>query len=131
MQIGQLAARTGVLVETIRYYERVGLIARAPRTKSGYRLYQPEHLRRLIFIRRCRALGFSINEIRSLINLSGHREQRCTIVTSMAEQHLAQVGAKRADLDRLDQALSALIASCVGGRVANCKILEALSHSGH
>lgn len=131
MQIGQLAARTGVLVDTIRYYEQVGLIARAPRTKSGYRLYQPEHLRRLIFIRPCRALGFSINEIRSLINLSGYREQRCTIVTSMAEQHLVQVGAKRADLDRLDQALSALIASCVGGRVANCKFLEALSHSGH
>lgn len=127
LQIGQLSTSTGVLIETIRYYERVGLIPRAPRSKSGYRLYRPEHLRRLVFIRRSRELGFSIREIKSLIDLTDHRERPCAAVTAMAEQHLLQVRDKQRALNRLEKALGALIASCQGGRIANCKILEALA----
>lgn len=127
LHIGELSDRTGVLIETIRYYEREGLIPRAPRTKSGYRLFQPEHLRRLVFIQRSRGLGFSIREIKSLLELANHRDRTCTAVTEMAEKHLADVRAKRAALDRLDHALSALASSCHGNRVADCKILEALA----
>jgi MerR family mercuric resistance operon transcriptional regulator len=129
VQIGQLAARTGILVETIRYYERVGLIPGAPRSTSGYRIYRAEHQRRLVFVRRCRDLGFSIQEIKSLIALADQREQPCATVTSIAKQHLADVRAKRADLDRLEQALNALIVSCDSERVADCKILEALARA--
>ena len=127
LRIGQLAARTGILVETVRYYERVGLIPGARRSKSGYRLYRPEHLHRLVFVRRCRDFGFSIKEIKSLIALADHREQPCEDVTSIAKQHLADVRAKRADLNRLELALDALVTSCKGGRVADCRILEALT----
>jgi MerR family mercuric resistance operon transcriptional regulator len=127
VQIGQLAARSGIVVETIRYYERVGLIPGAPRSTSGYRLYRSEHVRRLVFVRRCRELGFSIKEIKSLIALADEREQPCSSVALIARQHLAEVRAKRADLGRLEQALEALTGSCDDGRVADCKILDALT----
>jgi MerR family mercuric resistance operon transcriptional regulator len=127
VQIGQLAARSGIVVETIRYYERVGLIPGAPRSTSGYRLYRSEHLRRLVFVRRCRDLGFSIKEIKSLIALADQRDQPCRSVASIASQHLAEVRAKRTDLGRLEQALDALAGSCDDGRVADCKILDALT----
>lgn len=127
MQIGALAAQSGTLVETIRYYERIGLMPSPPRSASGYRQYRAEHLQRLLFLRRCRALGFSIEEIRSLAALASRRERSCRKVKSIAERHLEDVRRKRSDLLRLECALSALVDSCGGGRIADCKILEALA----
>jgi len=127
MQIGALASRSGTLVETIRYYERIGLMPEPPRSGSGYRQYRPEHLQRLLFLRRCRALGFSIEEVRSLAALATCRKRSCRTVQRIAERHLEDVRRKRADLRRLEQTLGALIDSCDGGRIADCKILEALA----
>ncbi|HEY8539595.1 MAG: helix-turn-helix domain-containing protein [Gammaproteobacteria bacterium] len=127
MRIGGLAARSGTLVETIRYYERIGLMPTPPRSPSGYRQYRPEHLQRLLFLRRCRALGFSIEEIRSLIALASGPDRSCRTVRSIAERHLEDVRQKLADLRRLELALGALVESCAGGPIAECKILEALA----
>ena len=127
MKIGHLAASSGTLVETIRYYEHIGLMPEPPRSASGYRQYRPEHLQRLMFLRRCRALGFSIEEIRSLVALTSRRERSCRTVQRIAERHLEDVRQKLADLRRLEVALGALVESCAGGRIAECKILEALA----
>jgi len=127
MLIGELATRSGTLVETIRYYERVGMMPAPPRSASGYRQYRPEHLQRLLFLRRCRDLGFSIQEISSLLELAEQREEPCTKIARVATHHLDAVQAKLTDLKRLHRALRSLIESCSGGPVSECKILEALS----
>lgn len=128
MRIGTLSKQGGTLIETIRYYERVGLMPAPPRSASGYRQYRPEHLQRLLFLRRCRTLGFSIEEIRSLLALTTRRERSCDTVQRIAERHLQDVRKKISDLRRLQTALGALVDSCAGGRIADCKILEALAH---
>lgn len=127
MRIGELAERSGTLVETIRYYESVGMMPDPPRSASGYRQYRPEHLWRLLFLRRCRDLGFSIQEIGSLLKLAEQREEPCSKVARVATHHLEAVQAKLSDLKRLERALKSLIESCTGGPVAECRILEALS----
>ncbi len=127
MRIGELSKQSGTLVETIRYYEQVGLMPAPPRTQAGYRAYRPEHLQRLIFLRRSRELGFSIEEIRSLLRLAEQRSQSCTTVTRVATQHLDAVRTKVADLRRLERGLRILIDSCAGGQIADCKILDALT----
>lgn len=127
MRIGELSKQSGTLVETIRYYEQIGLMPAPPRTHSGYRAYPPDHLQRLIFLRRCRELGFSIEEIRSLLRLAEQSSHSCATVTRVATQHLDDVRAKVADLRRLERGLRILIDSCAGGRIADCKILEALT----
>ena len=130
MRISELAQRSGTLPVTIRYYEQVALIPPPPRSPSGYRQYSGEHLKRLQFLRRCRDLGFSIAEIRSLLSLAERRSQSCRTVTRLAADHLKGVRAKMADLKHLERALSALVASCSGGRVAECRILESLNSPG-
>lgn len=127
MRIGELGKQSGTLVETIRYYEQVGLMPAPPRTHAGYREYRPEHLQRLIFLRRSRELGFSIEEIRSLLRLTEQRNQSCETVTRVAAQHLSDVRGKLADLRQLARGLQTLIGSCGGGQIADCKILEALT----
>lgn len=127
MRIGELAERSGTLVATIRYYESVGMMPDPPRSASGYRKYQPEHLWRLLFLRRCRDLGFSIRETGSLLKLAEQREEPCTKVARVAMHHLDAVQAKLTDLRRLARALKSLIDSCSGGPMAECRILEALS----
>lgn len=127
VRIGELAKHSGTLVETIRYYEQAGLMPAPPRTPVGYREYRPEHLQRLIFLRRSRELGFSIEEIRSLLRLTEQRNQSCATVTRVAAQHLNDVRGKLADLRQLARGLQTLIDSCGGGQIADCKILEALT----
>lgn len=126
LRIGDLAARTGVKVATIRWYEKVGLLTKPGRTGANYRLYDDDALRRLTFIRRARDLGFSLDEVRELLDLSGHGSRDCAAVDEIARRHLAEVERKLADLGRLRERLSQLIASCAGGRVDDCRILEAL-----
>ena len=127
MRIGELAALSGMKVVTIRYYEATGLIEAPSRSRSGYRMYRPEHLQRLTFLRRCRELGFSIKEIRELLSLTENPSLSCTSVTRIAARHLEEVRTKLVDLQRLQQALDELVATCRTGRVRDCKILHALA----
>jgi DNA-binding transcriptional MerR regulator len=126
--IGKLAGETGVKVVTIRYYEKIGLMPAAPRTDGNYRTYGLEHRRRLHFIRRCRGLGFTLDQVRDLLRLSSEKTQACVEVDRIAEQHRRTVEEKLADLTRLASELRRLSACCRGkGLIADCRIIEALS----
>jgi DNA-binding transcriptional MerR regulator len=128
LTIGQLARETDVKVVTIRYYEQIGLMPVAPRTDGNYRTYSREHRRRLHFIRRCRDLGFTLDQVRDLLRLSSEKTQACAEVDRIAEQHRRTVEEKLADLTRLASELRRLSACCRGkGLIADCRIIEALS----
>ena len=128
LTIGKLARETGVKVVTIRYYEQIGLMPVAPRTEGNYRTYSLDHRRRLSFIRRCRDLGFTLDQIRDLLRLSSVKTQACAEVDRIAEQHRFTVEEKLADLTRLARELRRLSACCRGnGIIADCRIIEALS----
>jgi Cu(I)-responsive transcriptional regulator len=127
LTIGRLAAATGTSVETVRYYERAGLLPQPARTEGNYRAYHPEDLDRLRFIRRTRDLGFSLDEVRALLDMAGNRDQDCGTVDTLAQRHLAGIDGKIADLMALRHELARLIASCGGGKVSECRILEAFS----
>lgn len=129
MSIGELAKETGVKIVTIRYYERIGVLAAAARTEANYRAYSPEHAQRLRFIRRCRDLGFSLDQVRNLFRLSAENAPSCTEVCRMAERHLEVIQSKLADLKRLASELRLMSESCNGRRpMAECRIMEALSN---
>jgi len=128
LTIGKLAGETGVKVVTIRYYEQIGLMPVARRTDGNYRIYSSDHLRRLHFIRRCRDLGFTLDQIRDLLRLSSVKTQACTEVDRIADQHRHTIEKKLADLTRLANELRRLSACCRGkGIIADCRIIEALS----
>ena len=127
LAIGELGRLTGTKVETIRYYERIGLLAAPVRTAGNYRAYGPEHLNRLSFIRRSRDLGFSLGQVRALLTLSDDRHQPCEEIDAIARQHLAEVDRKIADLRALRRELGNMIDQCRCGTVAECRIIEALS----
>jgi len=126
LAIGTLSKRTGCNIETIRYYERVGLLPAPARSSGGYRLYGTEHLKRLAFVRRARALGFSIDEVRTLLRLADERKRPCAEVRVVAETHLKDVHAKIADLRRMERVLKTTVAQCAVGRSADCPLIEAL-----
>lgn len=127
MSIGELARQTNSNVETIRYYERIGLLAKPARTAGNYRSYGPEHLRRLSFVRRSRDLGFSLDQVRALLDLADQRDRSCEAVDAIAKEHLAEVDSKIADLLALRRELNSMITQCGCGSVADCRIIEALS----
>lgn len=127
MRIGELSRATGAKVETIRYYEQTGLLPPPARTESNYRSYGDAHLKRLSFIRRARDLGFGIEQVRALLDLSDDRRRDCATVDRIARLHLKEVDRKIADLCALHWELSAVVASCSGGTIAECRILEALA----
>jgi Cu(I)-responsive transcriptional regulator len=129
MNIGELARAADTNVETIRYYERIGLLPAPPRTGGNYRDYSAEHVNRLSFARRARNLGFSIEQIRALLDLADQREQSCEAVDAIAREHLADVKRKLADLTALRRELETVIGQCGHGTVAECRILEALAPS--
>ena len=124
--IGDLSKRTGVHTETIRYYERIGILPAPPRSGGGHRLYMDPHLERLVFIRRSRELGFTLDEIRNLLGLveEGHS---CGDVQKAALDHLANVRRKIADLRRMERTLAETAARCAGGTAPDCPIVEVLS----
>ena len=107
-----LSKHTDTNIETIRYYERVGLLPAPLRSSGGYRLYGTDHLKRLTFIRRARTLGFSIGEVRTLLRLADERKRPCAEVRVVADAHLRDVRAKIADLRRMERALKATVARC-------------------
>lgn len=127
--IGALAKATGTKIETIRWYERVGLLPAPARTSGNYRVYDDVHLGRLSFIRRARDLGFSLEQIRALLDLAEYRERSCEAVDVIARQHLSEVDRKIADLQALRRELDSLIGQCLHGNVAQCRIIEALAPS--
>ena len=132
MRIGELARQAGVDVQTVRYYEREGLLDAPARTASGYRAYGPQHLERLNFVRHCRSLDMPLAEIRRLIELSRDTRVSCDQVNTLVRTHLERVQAKRKALQTLEGQLEALTAQCESGhRVADCGILEELIHAAH
>lgn len=125
--IGELARKAGVGVETIRFYERKGLIRRPPRPTSGFRRYDEETSWRIDFIRRAQDLGFSLREIRDLLTLRVNPKTSCAEVREKALAKVAEVERKLADLSRMRMALMAITKSCVGeGPTSECPILDAL-----
>jgi MerR family transcriptional regulator, mercuric resistance operon regulatory protein len=127
LSIGALSRLTGVHIETIRYYERVKMLPAPPRTEAGRRTYGQSHRRTLGFIRRARDLGFSLNEIRALLDLDGsERASSCAEVREIASLHLVGVRAKLADLARLEAVLSETVAQCYGNLTPQCPVLGIL-----
>ena len=124
INIGRLGARTGVNIETIRYYEKIGLLPAPGRTAAGYRQYGEEHVRRLQFIRRGRDLGFSVEAIRTLLRLADHPDDPCGDADRLASEHLTDVESKIEELNRLRDELHKLV-HCCGGCVAGCRIMGA------
>ena len=125
--IGDLSHRTGVKVPTIRYYEQMGLVAAAEHSEGNQRRYGRRELERLAFIRHARDLGFGIDDIRSLIELSGHPEQPCSHADSIAAHQLEAVREKIARLRRLEAELERIAGCCAGGTVGDCYVIRALS----
>ena len=128
MNIGHLAELAGVNVDTVRYYERQGLLPPAARTGSGYRQYDEPDLERLRFIRRSKELGFTLAEIKELLSLTRDRESDMRGVKRKAEQRLSQVERRIAELQRVRHGLQKLIEACPGkGGLQGCPIVAALS----
>ncbi len=127
MKRAELARQTGCNLETIRYYEKIGMMPDPPRTASGYRVYDETHVARLRFILRGRELGFSIEEIRGLLSLVDRGTQTCAEVQALTERHLADVRAKIADLKRIEKVLADTAAQCSGEELPECPVLEALA----
>ncbi len=131
LAIGSLAKQTGTNIETIRYYERIGLLPAPARSAGGYRLYQTDHAKRLSFVRRARALGFSIEEVRTLLRLADERRRPCAEVRVVADVHLKDVRAKIADLRAMERVLKETVARCADGRTGtHCPLIDALYRDG-
>jgi DNA-binding transcriptional MerR regulator len=125
--IGALAKAAGTGVETVRFYEKIGILPPPPRSSANYRRYGGEHVRRLVFVRRMRELGFSLDTVRAMLALSDHPAAPCEQVDRLVATQLLEVERKIADLQRLRQELANLSRACEGGlSVADCRIVEAL-----
>ena len=121
-----VARATGCNLETIRYYETVGIMPDPPRSAKGYRCFDDAHVRRLKFVMRSRDLGFSLEEIRGLLGLVDDRTQTCAQVQTVAESHLQDVQEKIADLKRIERVLSETVARCTGDAAPECAVIDAL-----
>jgi MerR family mercuric resistance operon transcriptional regulator len=124
--IGALSIRTGCNIETIRYYERIGLMPPVPRNAGGHRVYGEAYARRLGFIRRTRELGFTLSQIRTLLGLVDGRRHTCARVKRITVGHLEEIRRKVADLRRIERVLHDMAAQCDGGTVPACPIIDAL-----
>lgn len=124
--IGILSERSGVNVETIRYYEKIGVMPIPARSAAGYRVYDLDHLRRLHFVRRGRELGFSLDELRGLLHLVDGHAYTCGEVHELAIRHLADIRRKIRDLRRLEKVMSEMAAQCTRNKVPDCPIVDAL-----
>ena len=126
--IGELSRRTGCKVETIRYYERIGLLPEPPR-RGRYRQYTTDDTRRLGFLRRARTLGFTLDEIRALFRLAAGGNDSCIIAREIASLHLSGVKARIADLVQMESVLTELILACDLGETSGCPMLETLTEN--
>ena len=126
--IGEAARRSGVKVPTIRYYEQIGLLH--PPRSGGRRTFGGPELRRLMFIRRARELGFEIGAIRRLLALQDMPERSCAEVDAMTREHLAEIDGKIRELESLRGELTRTLERCAGGRIAECRVIEAIALKG-
>lgn len=126
LTIGKLSQLTGVNIETIRYYEKIKLLAAPPRTESGRRVYGPMERRILAFVRRSRQLGFSLGEVRTLMRLGGPEKASCREVRDIAAHHLDDIRARIADLRKLERLLAKTVAQCTGTTAPECPVLDIL-----
>ena len=126
---GELAKRTGCNIETIRYYERIGLLPDPPRSDNGFRSYEERHLTRLTFIRRARELGFTLEEVQNLLRLVDGGHYTCAQVQEIALRHADEIQRKINDLHRMQRALKEMSAQCSGEEVPTCPIVEMLSET--
>lgn len=131
LSIGQAAREAGCKVQTVRYYEELGLLPKPARTAGNQRVYGDEHLRRLAFIRHARELGFPLEAIRELLSLGGRPDQSCEKADRIARTNLTEVERKIASLRALRRELQRMIESCQGGRVAECRVIEVLADHSH
>lgn len=123
---GDLSKVTGCNIETIRHYEKTGLLPDPPRTGAGYRVYSASHARRLRFILRARELGFSTEDIRGLLGLQDGAAPTCAEVKARTDRHLADVRTKIADLRRIESVLAETAGRCSGADVPECPVLDTL-----
>ncbi len=127
MKIGELSQATATAVDTIRYYEKIGLLPAPARTAANYREYGPAHVQRLAFVRRCRALDMSLAEIRALLGFCDSPERDCGEINTLLDQRIAQVEARIAEITALAADLRSLRSACRSpGRVAHCRIVKKL-----
>lgn len=124
--IGILSERSGVNVETIRYYEKIGVMPVPKRSAGGYRVYDLDHVRRLHFVRRGRELGFSLDELRGLLHLVDGHAYTCGEVHELTIRHLTDIRQKIKELRRLEKVMSEMAAQCTRDKVPDCPIVDAL-----
>jgi DNA-binding transcriptional MerR regulator len=133
LKIGELSDRTGTSAPTIRYYEQIGLLRRAPRQTGGQRVYTRDDVERLTFIRRCREFDFSIEQVRALVAIMQNPKSSCMDARDMAAEHLTAVRVKMRELKALERSLVAFVescnTSCAGGPGPDCVILDDLTKS--
>lgn len=128
IRIGDLSQRTGCNIETIRYYERIGLLPQPPRSPSRYRLYDDDDVRRLMFVRRSRELGFSLDEVRTLLALSADSgNEICAEVRELAAHHLEEIRRKIIDLRAMERVLAESVRRCDAGQTHGCPLIDSLS----
>lgn len=131
LRIGELAAACGCRAETVRYYEKEGLLSAPARSDGNYRLYGPEQIDRLTFIRHCRSLDMTLEEVRRLLHFGDAPEESCEEVNALLDTHIAQIAARMKQLEELQAQLAGLRALCNENRAArHCGILKGLRHAG-
>lgn len=126
MLIGALSKRTGCNIETIRFYERIGIMLKPGRTQGGHRVYTQDHLKRLTFVRRSRELGFTLDQVRNLLSLVDGDDYTCDEVKAMTVEHADEVRQKIADLTKLKRVLDDMVSQCDRGDIPDCPVIDAL-----
>ena len=124
--IGEMSRRTGVIIETVRYYEKIGMMPKPKRTEGGKRLYNTEELQRLFFIKRCREIGFSQSEIKALLSMVDREDVSCSEVHDITTLHIADIKQKIKDLRKLEKVLTQMAGECSQGDIPQCPIIETL-----
>lgn len=130
LTIGDLSRRTGCKVQTIRYYEQIGLLPEPERSSGNQRLYSPAHSDRLAFVRHARELGFPLEAIRELLSLADQPFQSCEAADAIARTQLGLVETRIARLQSLKQELERMVEQCHGGKIADCRVIEVLADHG-
>lgn len=131
LTIGRLAREAGCKVQTIRYYEQIGLMPEPARTEGNQRRYGARHAQRLAFIRHARELGFPLEAVRELLSLSDDRDRSCAAADAIAREHLTAVERRIARLNVLKAELERMIEQCRGGRIADCRVIEVVADHSH
>jgi len=136
LTIGRVAKATGCKVQTIRYYEEIGILPPPDRSEGNQRVYEPDHIGRLLFIRHARELGFPLAAIRALLSLGDDPDQSCKAADGIAREQLAEVEQRISRLQSLKTELERMIVQCKGGRISDCRVIEVLGDhdqcaSGH